>query len=128
MTAQEIMDIIVAGEYEFYGIRRDRDGIEIGQVFPNSHEWYQDDPHDWDESGDYPYNEDLGLWDGGELDGVSTLRLSDCETAEDVEKIIKASAAYASNGPAYLVAGDSAEGGNDINELIICNGVCIAKI
>lgn len=128
MTAQDILEIIENSEYDYFGIRRDRDGLEVGHEFENSHQWWQDDPSDWDEGGEYEYNEEMGCWDGGELDGVCTLRLSDWPTAEEIERVLKASEMYSDNGPAYLVGGDWAEGGNDIGESIIHNGVCIAVI
>lgn len=126
MTVNKILEIIESGEHEAYGIRRDRAGLEVGHEFDNSHQWWQDDPSEWGEECEY--NEDLGLWDGGELDGICTLRISDRPTVEEIEKVLKRSEMYAINGPAYLVGGDWAEGGNDIGESIIHNGVCVAVI
>lgn len=126
MTAQEVLEVIEKGEYECYGIRRDRGDIEAGYKFPNSHQWYQDDPSNWGE--ELPYNEDMGFWDGGELPGVCTLRVRDWPTVEQIAKTMEDVIPYNFDGATYLVGGDWCEGGNDINESIIHNGVCVCKI
>lgn len=126
MKASEILEIIENGEFDVYGIRRDRAGLEAGHEFKNSHQWWQDDPADWGEECEY--NEELGLWDGGELPGVCALRIKDYPTVEDIEKVLKASELYDFKGPAYLVGGDWSEGGNDIGEIIIRDGICITEI
>lgn len=126
MTANEILEIIDNGEYERYGIRHSRTLPEIGQGLENSHQWWQDDPSEW--GGACEFNAELGLWDGGELPGVCTIGIPDYPTIESIEKALKLSDDYKSFGPAFLVGGDWAEGGNDIGELIIHNGVCVAAL
>lgn len=127
MTAKGILEIINSGEYDFYGIRRDREGLTVGHHFENSHQWWQDDPSEWGE--DCEFNEDLGLWDGGELDGVCTLRISAYPTEDEIERVLNASEVYAFDKTAmYLVGGDWSECGNDIGESIIQNGVCVAVL
>lgn len=130
MKATEIVAIVKKGltdcEYGIYGLRADRDGIEVGDSFENSHQWYQDDPADWGEECEY--NEDMGLWDGGELDGTCTIGLPDyeCDWDNEVADALKRVQMYGKN--IYLVAGDNAGQGNDIGEVLIANAVCVAKI
>lgn len=125
MTAQEILEIISEGKHEFYGLRMDRAGIEVGQIFDNSHQWYQDDPADWGEECEYV--EEMKMWDGGELNGVCTIGIRDYPTLKDVEKALDRVSMYLGES-IYLVGGDDAEGGNDIGESIIRNGECMAII
>lgn len=125
MTAQEIMAIIEAGEFNFYGIRADRAGIEVGETFENSHQWYQDDPSDWGEECEF--NEDMDMWDGGELDGVCTIGIKDFPELKDIEAVLDRAAMYDGES-IYLVGGNCAEGGNDIGESIILAGKCLAII
>ena len=135
MTAQEILNIINADEEitygcSVYGLRADRSGIEVGERFELSHQWWQDDPTNWDEDGEYEYNEDLGLWDGGELDGTCTIGLGDYPTVESIRAALERVSGYLyrSADTLYLVRGTSAEGGNDIGESIIRNARCAALI
>ena len=61
--------------YEFFGLRHDSHVYEIGEEVNRSHQWYQDDPTEWGE--DLPYNAELGLWDGGELDGTCAITVEE---------------------------------------------------
>lgn len=130
MTAQEIMEIIKANEekYEFFGLRTDDAEYEIGEICKNSHEWYQDDPNgelEKDDAWYTPYNEEMKMWDGGELDGTSSVAV----TAETVEDALKTFEAYKTIGTNYyILAGDYAQGGNDIGESIIRDAVVLARI
>lgn len=129
MTAREIAEIVRNGlfnEHDIYGLRADRDGIEVGDTFEASHQWYQDDPSEWGEECEY--NEDMQMWDGGELDGTCTIGLPDyaCDFEKEIEKALERVQMYGDN--IYLVGGDNAGQGNDIGETIIANAVCIAKI
>lgn len=125
MTAQEIKAIVEAGEFDFYGIRADRSGIEVGETFENSHQWYQDDPSDWGEECEF--NEEMDMWDGGELDGVCTIGIKDFPELKDIETVLDRAAMYDGES-IYLVGGNCAEGGNDIGENIIRAGKCLAVI
>lgn len=132
MTAQEILNIINADEdftfgCSYYGLRADRSGIEAGDCFENSHQWYQDDPSDWGEECEY--NDDLQMWDGGELDGTCSIGLGDCPTVKSIEAAIKCASIYCGDASTlYLIKGDSCEAGNDIGESIIRNAECVAII
>lgn len=83
-------------------------------------QWYQDDPSEWGE--DLPYNEELGLWDGGELDGTCAITIDENE----VEKAIDASNRY-DGDHLYLIASSNAWGGNDYMEVLMSNAVVIAE-
>lgn len=125
MTAQEILNTIESGEFDFYGLRADREGIAVGDTFENSHQWYQDDPEEWGEECEF--NEALDMWDGGELNGVCRIGIKDFPKVKDIEEALKRVAIY-SGESVYLVGGYSAEGGNDIWESIINEGQCVAVV
>ena len=129
MTVKEIAEIVKNGlfnEHDVYGLRADRDGIEAGDTFEVSHQWYQDDPSEWGEECEY--NEEMQMWDGGELDGTCTIGLPDyaCDFEKEIAKALERVQMYGDN--IYLVGGDNAGQGNDIGETIIANAVCIARI
>ena len=129
MTVKEIAEIVKNGlfnEHDIYGLRADRAGIEAGETFENSHQWYQDDPSEWGEECEY--NEEMQMWDGGELDGTCTIGLPDyaCDFEKEIAKALERVQMYGDN--IYLVGGDNAGQGNDIGETIIANAVCIARI
>lgn len=135
MNALEILNIINADEdtafgCAFYGLRADHSGIERGERFENSHQWYQDDPSDWDEYGEYEYNDDLDMWDGGELDGTCTIGLGDFPTVESIQAVLERVSGYlyGNADTIYLVRGTGAEGGNDIDETIISNATCVGTV
>ena len=129
MTVKEIAEIVKNGlfeEHDIYGLRADRDGLNVGDPLNNSHQWWQDDPAEWGEECEY--NEERGLWDGGELDGTCTIGLPDyaCDFEKEIEKALKRIQMYGKN--IYLVGGDNAGRGNDIDEVLISNAVIVAKI
>lgn len=136
MTAREIMELINSDmEHEAFGLRADRKGIEIGDAFDNSHQWYQDWQDGWGEfprddynaDPDHPYNENMGCWDDGELDGVCTIGIVR-PTEKAIDKALKAIRGYVDDchTEIYLVGGSWAQGGNDIGESIIMDAVRIA--
>ena len=107
-------------EYEFFGLRHDSHVYAIGEEVSRSHQWYQDDPTEWGE--DLPYNEELGLWDGGELDGTCAITVEE----DEIEKSIKASAGY-DGDHLYLIASSDAWGGNDYMESIMADAIVVAE-
>ena len=127
MTAQRIRDMIENSDYEFYGLRYDDAEYDIGEEYERSHQWWQDDPNEGLEEDDpwyLPYNEELGLWDGGELDGTCSVGVNEGNVEEALERI----KSYTNCGKnLYLIAGDYAQGGNDCGELIINNAIVICR-
>ena len=122
LTKENIMKIMNdhKDEFEFFGIRHDFREYKIGETTQNSHQWYQDDPTNWGE--DLPYNEELGLWDGGELEGTCAVEV----TEGGVEKAMKAANGY-DGGHLYLIASCDAWGGNDYREVILSDAVVVAE-
>lgn len=145
MTAAEILEIVKAndywtsdGDYECFGLRADRAGITVGTVLPNSHQWWQDyreddwgelpDPSDYNSNPDHPYNEELGCWDDGELDGVCTVGITGT-TESAIAQALELIKSYTwDHQTVYLVAGNNAQTGNDIGETIISDGTVIAIV
>ena len=121
-TKENIMKIMNdhKDEFEFFGIRHDFREYKIGETTQNSHQWYQDDPTNWGE--ELPYNEDLRLWDGGELDGTCAIEVED----GNIENAMRMSAGY-EGGHLYLIASEEAWGGNDYMEIIMAESVVIAE-
>lgn len=119
MTKEEIKDIIEAGEYDVYGLRIDEGMIyKVGDTTENSHQWWQDDPED-----DSEYNEDLGLWDGGELNGTCAIEV----TEDNIESALEMIKQYFGEH-ITLIAGYGYEYGNDNGEVIIEDAKVLAVI
>ena len=129
MTVSEIAEIVRKGlfeEYNVYGLRADRDKIMPGERLKKSHQWYQDDPSAWGE--DCPYDEDMHMWDGGELDGTCAAGIPDyaCDLEKEIGLALERARTY--TGCVYLIGGSGADRGNDIGEMIIADAVCIARV
>ena len=121
LTKDNIAKVISENsEYEFFVLRHDSNVYEIGEEVNRSHQWYQDDPSEWGE--DLPYNEELGLWDGGELEGTCAITIDENE----VEKAIDASNRY-DGDHLYLIASSDAWGGNDYMESIMADAIVVAE-
>lgn len=121
LTKENIMKAMNENnEYEFFGLRHDSHVYAIGEEVNRSHQWYQDDPSEWGE--DLPYNEDLGLWDGGELEGTCAIEVED----GNIENAMRVSAGY-EGGHLYLIASEEARGGNDYMESIMADAVVVAE-
>ena len=123
-AAKEIKRIVDEMEYEYYGLRVDRAGFQKGHVFDNSYEWFDEEIEGME------FNEDAGLWQGEELEGVSTIAISKYATEEDIKKALKKMGPYryAFEGDRiiYLVGGNErAERGYDPDELVITDGEVI---
>ena len=122
LTKDNIVKVISENsEYEFFGLRHNSHVYEIGEEVNRSHQWYQDDPDAWGE--DLPYDEELGLWDGGELDGTCAITI---EGVDGVDKAMKAANRY-DGDHLYLIASCDAWGGNDYMESIMADAVVIAE-
>ena len=138
LTAEKILHRIWDDmEFEAYGLRADRSGLEIGTKLENSRQWFQDWQDHWGEfpADDYnadpehPYNEDMGCWDDGELDGVCTIRIDKyASTVQDIETALNRIEAYIDDvrTEIYLIGGSYSQGGYDIGESIISDAIIIA--
>ena len=116
---RDVRKLIEQCDYDYYGIRVDADiKYNVGDICNNSHNWWQDDPEDGSK-----YNADMQCWDGGELDGTCCLAV----TPETFEKVLQKSNMYFGEH-VTLIAGDYADCGNDIGELIIKDAKVIAII
>lgn len=121
LTKENIMKVMNENnEYEFFGLRHDNRVYAIGEEVNRSHQWFQDDPAEWGE--DLPYNEELGLWDGGELEGTCAIEIED----GNIENAMRVSAGY-EGGHLYLIASEEAWGGNDYMESIMADAVVVAE-
>lgn len=107
-------------EYEVYGIRVDDKCYKIGEECDYSHQWYQDPEFGEDEELVYPYNEDMGLYDAGELDGT-------CSISIRSHRAVELASRY-SGKHIYVIAGNVAEEGNDPDEIIISDAKVVAII
>ena len=123
-----IKEILEKEEYDFYGLRADTDNIEIGSAFDNSHQWFQDYIWDGDPDNDedHPFNDVIGCWDDGELNGVCAIRIDKSNINNAIESM--RAYAYGQHTSIYLVGGNDIAYGNDIGEIIICDGIALAKI
>ena len=136
LTVEEILKIIDESDHEYFGIRADRAGIaSVGDTFEASHQWWQD--YIWDDTDvddiyndpEHPFDADRGMWDDGELFGTCSIGIRD-RNAASVEAALKAIDSYRWDDfdTLYLIAGDYAEGGNDLGESIIRDAECLAII
>lgn len=128
MTKEMIKKVIEENEYEFYGLRYDSNTLNVGDYCKNSHQYYQDawnlDNYDdlTEEELSQLYNADLGCYDGGELNGTCAVRL----TENNIEKAIERMSHYAyADSKLILIAGNYAEEGNDVDEIIIENAIVL---
>lgn len=99
-------------EFEWYGIRADDKKYEIGEICELSHNWWQDNPEDGSE-----YNKELGLWDGGELDGTCAINCTD--DLDDLSKIVELVKNTYLAEHIYLIGSDACHSGNDANEIVM---------
>lgn len=99
-------------EFEWYGIRADDKIYEIGEICELSHNWWQDNPEDGSE-----YNKELGLWDGGELDGTCAINCTD--DLDDLSKIVEFVKNTYLAEHIYLIGSDACHSGNDANEIVM---------
>lgn len=152
MNTQEIKQIISEGEYNYYALRVvDGENISAGQQMPNSRRWHDGNPinvYEWvgdSEVEEYESNgyermsqEDAEImqsngyygdgevlmvnWSGYEtLDGACGVGI----TEENADRIISRMSTAYTGDQIILIAGDSAEEGNDIGEIVIENAVAL---
>lgn len=120
-----IKEIIEQGEFLYYGLRKDNRDYEIGEELEVSREWYQD-PDYWPGTDEliYPFDEDMNLYDAGELDGTCAIEIDEDNNTEDRINYMEM---YEGEN-LYLIASDCAGNGNDHHELIMENALVIAKL
>jgi len=122
-TINAIIETINSTEYEAYGLRIDRRGLEPGYSFPVSHRLLQDDPEDGT-----PYDPETGYWNGGELAGTSVIGISYADEV-DVEDALAMIDTYMYPSQAlYLVGGTFEEFGEDIGEHVLSDAELITRI
>lgn len=130
MTRETILNAIENSEYDFYGLRYDHKNYNLNDVCENSHEWYQDawnlENYDklTEDEIDALYNEEIGCYDAGELNGTSAIKV----TPGNIDEALEIMKRYNLGGRTLiLIAGNYAETGNDRGEIIIENAIVIAK-
>ena len=75
------------------------------------------------------YDEDMHMWLREELDGVSTIKID--PNSDDLDGAITHALEMMKKYPAqhlYLVGEDSGHRGNDRDELVIREGICLAVL
>lgn len=107
--SQEMISIIEAGEYEYYGLRAHRGAApaEIGQSLGNSRVWVDGDCTD------------------DELDGISAIRVRAGDDIAAVIARLRSEYCWADEA-IVLVGGYSASHGQDRGEIIILDNICLA--
>lgn len=85
---------------------------------------YQDEVWGFHGESIYPYNEELGLYDAGELGGTCAIEIEEGDNIDQKLKIMKG---YSGKN-LYLIAGELHEYGNDPEETIIKNATLVAKL
>lgn len=121
ITVDDIKKAVADTDFYYYGIRVDS-GIKynVGDTASNSRQLFQDP--DFDENGELVYplieeGQNAGLYDAGELDGTSTIGFY-ADSDSSIEKALSIISSYA-GCYIHILGGDSAEEGNDRNEMII---------
>ena len=126
MTVEEIRKMIKDSDYEYYGVRGDAHGYKAGERHAESHNWFQDEVDDENGEPVYPWDDEMKLWDGGELNGTCAWRITEDSTDEEIKEAIAAAEGYAES--IYLIAGDAEEDGYEYGEVIIINAKVIGII
>ena len=129
MTVSEIKKMIENTEYNFYGLRADDAEYESGDIANRSHQLYQDP--DFDECGEllYPYIEDgpySGFYDAGELNGTCAVKFDPYDD-DSIQSAIDTVSSYCGDR-VYIIAGDDAYNGNDVDEIIIEDAEVIGEV
>lgn len=127
MPANEKIKNSIAGtNFNFYGIRIDTIKYNVGDIANKSHQLLQDQEYDEDCNPLYPDGEGIysGFYDAGELDGTYAIKF-DPEDDESIRKALESVDDYPGKY-ITLIAGDSAVGGNDLDEIIIDEAVVLA--
>lgn len=118
-----ILKILEKEEYEVYGLRVDDRLYNVGDNCSPSRQLWQD------EVEGLPYDDELGLWVGEDLDGTCAIEIDTVfgVDIEDIEEALEIIEHYQGNHM-YLVAGDYCEGGNDYGECIIPDAKVLAVL
>lgn len=106
-----VEELILDGEYSYYGIRIDDNDYEIGDTCENSHVW------------------DNGDWTDEELDGACAIALPEQipVTARELDKVVELASVY-SGKHIYIIGGDSKDYGEDAGEIIIRDAAIVAEL
>lgn len=129
MDIEKIIETVEESDYWVFGIRADSRDLPNGYQLEPSHDWFQDypgeceDPYD---DPDYPFDEEMDCWDGGNLKGTCSIDL-ELESAESAIERVKREY-LVPGGHIYLIAGNTGHHGNDTDEIIIRDAVVLAKI
>ena len=120
-----IKEILELGEYLHYGLRKDNMDYEIGEELEVSHQWFQDPEFDFQtDELVYPFDEEMRLYDAGELGGTSAIGIKEDDNVEEKINYMKM---YEGKN-LYLVAGHCTNYGNDLHELVIENAIVLARL
>lgn len=133
MRTETIKKICEEADFTYFGLRADDMEYRIGDICNNSHQLFQDPI--FDECGDlmYPMVEDhdspyYGYYDAGELDGTCCIGF-DPENPQSISDAMKEMRAYSGRSTnLYIIAGDSAQGGNDYGEIIIEDAEVLGRL
>jgi len=124
-----IKKIVELEEYDYYGFRSDDKNYNVGDNCLNSHQLYGDAIYNEDGELFYPFNKEYDAYDAGELDGTCSIFVNDRfnDVSEfEIQKALESVSEYRGKY-IYLIAGNCAEGGEDIGEIIIENSIILAK-
>lgn len=119
-----IKQIIAKGDYDYYGLRVDAIGYNVGDTASASHQLYQDDMYNDDGNLMYPRGTGIyaGYYDAGEIDGTSAIAVE----SDTIDRAIKALSTYNGNY-IHLIAGDSVIDGVDAGEYTIKSATVLAS-
>ena len=128
---EKIKEMWQTSDYYALAVRADRRTMKYMEAFGNSHQLFQDDPCDGT-----PYNEDLNMWDAGELPGTCGVEIAsgyyvneDSVLTEKALKAIEEGKGYMTgNDRLYLIVGTACDGGWDKHEIIVRDAVCLAEV
>lgn len=123
MNIEKIKEMIEKCGYECIGIRADNKVYSIGEIAENSHQLYQDPQYDGYGNLMYDMVENgvyQGFYDAGELDGTCAVKVTMTGECSDkaIEKALEQVRSY-DGKHIYIIAGNRAEDGNDLDEIII---------
>lgn len=133
MTIKDIKKICEESCFEYFGLRADDMEYQIGDICQCSHQLYQDPWYDDDGELVYPRVDDkespyYGCYDAGELDGTCCIGF-DPENPRSISDAMEEMRAYTGrNTHLYIIAGDSAQGGNDYGEIIIEDAEVLGRL
>lgn len=131
LTKEMIIKAMSESDNEIFGIRYDYNNYSVGESCNNSHQWYQDacnlDNYDelTEKELDELYDADMGCYNAGELEGTCCIKITEDTVEEALNRIEMYR--YDDDCNLILIAGDYAEEGNDVEEIIISDAKVIAK-